>query len=237
MTLGQLWSWNTNLTEPLSRFAVTVLMASIFGQCTRYCLRRQTGDETEFPPWDARSTFATINSSLLLLESYTRLGTWSIAEIAFQNTRPDGTIDQQQVGHIVFAHALFHLCHCLLCHPFLLRLRLNKFGPNIPTSFLSRAIHVGAENARQLLELLGKASEAGILIETSSYSYCVALAGAICLLLYHFDSQMGKQGPLDSLFYFQRSLEILDRLSCVWPHAFNIVCPRLSRQVLRSNSL
>lgn len=221
-TLDQLLSWDTHVTEPPSPFALTILMASIFGRCTRYVNRKSGVDNV--PPWDTNSEFSSLNSSLLLLESYSKIGSRPISVVLLENSRPDGSIDRQQVGHLVFAHTLFHLCYCLLNHPFCLRHRLKRFGRKIPRSFPSRALQVCREHAKQLLDLLIDSTRSGCLIESSFYAYCLAIAGGIHSLIFHFESQNVSSGSSEALKYFQQSMDMLNTLAGIWDHASNIVC-------------
>lgn len=218
-TISQLLNWNSKLAESPSPFALVVLMASIFGRCTRYVHQNRKMDE--IPPWDPKSEFSVINSSLLLLESYTKSGNWQLSDIFNGRAQADGTVDQQQTGHLVFAHTVFHLCHCLLNHPFLVRRWLKPFGAKAPASFSSRALQEGCDHAKQLMDLLQEAAEHGCLIESSFYAYCIAVAGGIHSLSSHFDRS--KTRDSDSLHYLQRSIDALERLGKLWIHAGNIV--------------
>ncbi|KAJ5141212.1 hypothetical protein N7526_002207 [Penicillium atrosanguineum] len=201
-TIGQLLNWNFEVTESPSPFALVMLMASIFGRCTRYVHQNRRADE--IPPWDPKSEFSAINSSLLLLESYSKAGNRRISEILYNESQANTTIERQEVGHLVFAHTMFHLCHCLLNHPFLVRLRLKSFGSKAPTSFSARSLQVGCDHARQLMDVLRDASENGCRIESSFYAYCIAIAGS------------------DILYYFNESLDALKRLAKLWVHAANM---------------
>lgn len=222
-TLDQLLSWNTQVSEAPSPFALTILMASIFGRCTRYVNRKIGIDK--IPPWDTNSEFSSINSSILLLESYSKIGARPISDVIFEHSSPDGSIDRQHIGHFVFAHTLFHLCHCLLNHPFCLRLRLKPFGPKIPGSFPMRALQVCREHAKELLDLLRDASSSGCLVESSFYAYCFAITGGIYSLMSHRELQHGQHNNIpEALDYFHLSMDMLDTLSSIWDHAANIVC-------------
>ncbi|GES66756.1 putative Zn(II)2Cys6 transcription factor [Aspergillus terreus] len=218
-TLGELLSWNTQMVERPSPFALAILMASIFGRCTRYVHQRCRADE--IPPWDTKSEFSAISSSLLLLESYSTLGSRPISEV-IQN----GEQGPQEIGYLVFAHTLFHLCHCLLNHPFLVRLGLKPFGSKTPTSFPVRALRASWDHAKQLLDLIHDAREAGCLVESSFYAYCIAVAGGIhslgASLLVSPGSPGSETRTQDSSYYFQQTLDWLDRLGLFWVHAGNM---------------
>lgn len=211
-TLSELLNWNAKVIENPSPFALVILMASIFGRCTRYVHRDKKSDD--IPPWDTKSEFSAINSALLLLESYSKIRDRKISD-TIHDTQPDET------GQLIFAHTLFHLCHCLLNHPFLVRLRLKPFA-KAPASFSAQALQVGADHARQLLDLLREAAETGCRIESSFYAYCIAIAGSINSLASHFEHQNVARRQSDVLYYFQQSLDALNSLGKFWPHSANM---------------
>ncbi|KAJ5280536.1 hypothetical protein N7478_005908 [Penicillium angulare] len=219
-TLDQLLNWNMEIAETPSPFALVILMASIFGRCTRYV--HQNRKEDEIPPWDTKSEYAAINSSLLLLESYSNVSGLRISDIVQGRSPPSEAIDQQQVGHFIFAHTLFHLCHCLLNHPFLVRMRLKAFGTKAPVSFSARSLQSSCAHARQLMDLLREATESGCLIESSFYAYCIAVAGGIHSLACHFEQQNVVTQESDGVHYFQQSMDALESLADLWVHAANM---------------
>lgn len=212
-TLSELLNWNAEVIENPSPFALVTLMASIFGRCTRYVHRDKKSDQ--IPPWDTKSEFSAIKSALLLLESYSKISDRKISDLLHE-THPD------EKGQLIFAHTLFHLCHCLLNHPFLVRLRLKPFA-KAPSSFSVQALQDGAGHARQLLDLLREATEAGCRIESSFYAYCIAVAGSINSLASHFEHQSVARRQSDILYYFQQSLDFLNSLGKFWTHSANMV--------------
>ncbi|CAI7607908.1 unnamed protein product [Penicillium pancosmium] len=211
-TLSELLNWNAEVIENPSPFALVTLMASIFGRCTRYVHRDKKSDQ--IPPWDTKSEFSAIKSALLLLESYSKISDRKISDILHE-THPD------EKGQLIFAHTLFHLCHCLLNHPFLVRLRLKPFA-KAPSSFSAQALQDGADHARQLLDLLREATETGCRIESSFYAYCIAVAGSINSLASHFEHQSVARRQSDILYYFQQSLDFLNSLGKFWTHSANM---------------
>ncbi|KAJ5349564.1 hypothetical protein N7541_007291 [Penicillium brevicompactum] len=217
-TIDQLLNWNSKLTESPSPFALVVLMASIFGRCTRYV--HQSKKMEEIPPWDPKSEFSAINSSLLLLESYSKSSNWQLSDILHGSVQADATVDRQEIGHLIFAHTLFHLCHCLLNHPFLVRRWLKPYGAKAPASFSSRALQDGCDHAAQLMDLLQQANDHGCLVESSFYAYCIAVAGGIHSLATHFNQDRGRE--TNNVIYLQQSIDSLERLAKLWVHAGNI---------------
>ncbi|KAF7162826.1 hypothetical protein CNMCM5623_007948 [Aspergillus felis] len=219
-TLLQLLDWNTEIADTPSPFALVILLASIFGRCTRYVFANRHSDE--IPPWGTKSEHSAINSSLLLFESYAKMGNTSVVDMLTASVGTVGIIDHQEIGHRVFAHTLFHLCHCLLNHPFVLSLCLKPFGSKVPPSFVTRAVQNGLDHATQLVDLLRDVSDAGGLVESSFYAYCVAIAGGILSIASHGESQIALYRPSDMLECFQRGMDILDRLANFWTHAANL---------------
>ncbi|KAJ6184820.1 hypothetical protein N7519_006121 [Penicillium mononematosum] len=219
-TIGQLLNWNSEVTESPSPFALVMLMASILGRCTRYVHQNRRADE--IPPWDPKSEFSAINSSLLLLESYSKVGNRPMSEILQNESQANNTFDIQEVGHLIFAHTIFHLCHCLLNHPFLVRLRLKVFGSKAPASFSARSLRIGCDHARKLVDVLRNASENGHHVESSFYAYCIAVAGGVNSLASHFEHQQAECSQSDISYYFNECLGALNRLGKLWVHAGNM---------------
>lgn len=219
-TLHELLCWDSEIDheQPPSPSGLVILMASIFGRCTRYVHRECNPDKTR--PWDTNSEFSKINSSLLLLESYSRSRQLSVVD----TLRDKNSTHRSEAEQVVFAHTLFHLCHCLLNHPFLLRLRLRPFGSKAPTSFALRVLQTASEHANQLMDLLRDASEAGFPLESSFYPYCIVVVGGIQSLVFHYEASKNDPHSSDSLDYFHQSLSMLERLAGTWGHAANMVC-------------
>lgn len=220
-TLQQLLSWNTTVSDSPSPFALTILMASVFGRCTGYVHQRNTIDD--IPLWDGKSGFSAVNSSLLLLEPYLEIGTKSIVDVVRENTQPNGAIDGQRVGHLLFSQALFHLCHCLLNHPFLLRLRLKPFRGRTPNSFILRAFQIAGEHAKQLTDLLAEAATTSNIGKSSFYAYCLTIAGGIHSLAFQNQRQRGDLEQYQMQRYFERSIDALESLANSWPMVSNTV--------------
>lgn len=137
----------------------------------------------EKPPWESTSDMASINYFLLLVESRLRVDERSIVDIIANNELTTGNheFDHQAVGHVIFAHAVFHLCHILLNHLFPLRLHLPDLSDGAPPSFLSRALRIGADHARKLASFLADAAKSGCHV-ASFYAYSSAVAGRVLLV-------------------------------------------------------
>ncbi|KAI9166312.1 fungal-specific transcription factor domain-containing protein [Paramyrothecium foliicola] len=219
-TLRPLLSWDTNMNQPPRGFVLAILMAWVLGRCTKYAHGRSEMETV--PPCDPKSDFMAINSSLMLLESYLNMEENPVPDLIREVRQSDTKDDAQQLGHLIFARALFHLCHCLLNHPFLLRVRLVSFANKVPRSFSVRALQLAEENAKKLTDLLSSASEGGILVESSFYTYCVAVSGAIHTMAHKSPQKEDNLGQYDASKYFQQSIDVLNRLGHLWPMAKNI---------------
>jgi hypothetical protein len=205
--------------QRLAPFAHTVVMAHTMCRGAQYMLQ-QFNIRNRDPPWDANSEFASIDSDLLYLESF--LETWrSPAELVAQYVSPDGHVDQHSAGPAVFSRTLFHLCYCLIHHPFLLRRRLDSCTMAAPSSFLSRAFKTAWEHAKRMTSLLQEARKAGAIVCTSFYGYCSIVAGTIAAFRLHSSFQREAAELLQTIVAF---VEDIGRFwknvsSMAWPSA------------------
>ncbi|KAF4461510.1 hypothetical protein FALBO_11696 [Fusarium albosuccineum] len=220
-TLRQVLSWDVPLAHPPSPFGLAVVATSIFGRCTKYAHGR-TGSET-LPPLDPQSDFASTNASLLLLESYLKNHDQPILDLIRDGPQAGGNIDEKQVGHLIFSHVLFHLCYCLLNHPFLIRLRLRPIAARVPKSFTSNAYHAAQENARKLTDLLVAGTCGAVPMESSFYTYCTSIAAGIHALALGAQHQGVDVDQYDSQRYYQQCIEVLERLGRRWPMVPNML--------------
>lgn len=208
-TLHQLLNWDSNLGEIRRFFTLAILVASALGRCARYVPHQRETDDTFL--WDSRSEFAAINSFLLLIEQHLQVEDIPIEDIISQNKLTDGTPDHQAVGHAVFAHIVFHLCHCLIGHPFLLALRLQHLKSKEPASFLSRTYETCCAHASKIPSLLKRAQKAGCHVDASFYAYSTSVAGSILSMFIHGKESMGQVPSQQLLESGQHSLEILEK--------------------------
>ncbi|KAF4963730.1 hypothetical protein FSARC_8278 [Fusarium sarcochroum] len=226
-TLGTLRSylcWDAgHETEALPNFSLTIQAASILGRCARIALHDRDVDRC--PPWDPTSDFTAVNSLLFLLE-YRLFGEEELANDASEACNGDGMDEYLNLTeHDVFARTVFHLCHCLLNHPFLLRMRLKGSPLNLSpttTTFLTRAFRRGLDHACSLIATLEQASQAGNHVSTSFYAYCACLAGSIIII--HLDTlaqtDLDRAHDLDTAC--QQCFAYLRYLEPRWDHACKI---------------
>ena len=210
--------------EQQGPFAHVVVMAYTLGRGAQYMLQ-EFNIRSRDPPWDAQSDFASIESDLLYLESHLQMRQ-SPMDIIARYCSTDGRIEQSSAGPIIFSHALFHLCYCLLNHPFLLRRRLQSCRMAAPSSFLSRAFDSGWEHAKQLTDLLRETRIAGCIAQTSFYGYCSVVAGTIAALHQYSDNEWKQQR---SSLLLQENINYLEEISRYWPNVSSIVSPASSK--------
>ena len=234
-TLEQIQSWQGAETASASLFGLTILASSIFGRCVRYVYGTCSAEAV--PPWDPKSDYVATNALLLLLESSmgddeqsTAGSTTARQETPVASRR--GSSDENGAGHQIFSQVLFHLSHCLLNHPFLMRLRQRPIAARTPASFVAHAFHISQKHAMNLTDLLTTASSEGLAnLESSPYSYCATVAAGIHALAYAaklHDVQV--DGNYDARSYLAKSTQVLERLAGPWPFAARMVCrPNLAR--------
>ncbi|KAH7160556.1 hypothetical protein B0J13DRAFT_128872 [Dactylonectria estremocensis] len=194
-----------------SPLACVTLMAYALARAAGYMLQ-QFNIRNHNPPWDANSDFASIESDLLYVE-IALLPSKSAATIVSSHRLPDGSIDQPSAGPGIFSMALFHLCHCILYHPFLLRRRISSFLLSAPSSFLSRSFGSAWEHARAMIELLQEARRLGVIVQASFYGYCMVVAGSIVGLHCHNDQPWRAN---DSARLLSESIEIARDIGLYW---------------------
>ena len=197
--------------------ANVITVAHTLSKGAQYMLQ-QVNIRSRDPPWDSNSDFAWILSDLLYLESV--LEVWkSPRDIVAQWTSADGRIDQQCAGPIIFARALFHLCYCLLHHPFLLRKRLGLCHRAAPSSFLSRAFDTAWEHSKSMIDLLDEVQRAGAIAHIPFYGYCTLVAASIAAL--HIN-QSPEWERTESALILKRSRKILHEIK-YWKNVSSIV--------------
>ncbi|KAI1872771.1 uncharacterized protein JN550_003645 [Neoarthrinium moseri] len=216
-TLHQVSSWTAESNHIGGNFALAILAASALGRCARYVLHQRETDE--LAPWDSRSEFATINTYLLLVSHHLRVESMSVDDIVQKHQKTDGSLDCQDAGHMLFSHAVFHLCYCLLNHPILLLLRLQKLNYRVPANFLVRSLHTSCEHASMIIDILDQAATAGLPIRASFYAYATTLAGSIITIAIQAENQPSLLSVSKLQENSQQALSILERMGHVWEHA------------------
>ncbi|KIN00054.1 hypothetical protein OIDMADRAFT_146481 [Oidiodendron maius Zn] len=197
-TLDQLLSPQDVVTEHPGSLALVVLTASILGRLN-----------SRLPPWDSKSDFATIYTALLQLETQFDMGR-NISDSLEEDCIQDGAVDMQLAGPLIFYHAIFQTCQCLLYHPFLLYQQLQRKDLKAPPSFLNRALQTSREHARATSQLVRDARSLGCSIFYSFIGYCITVAGGVhALFLNDRDASISQEArdclQLDILFLVEFS--------------------------------
>jgi hypothetical protein len=206
-------------TERPSPFAMVVLTASVLGRCAQHSIHESTRGNGHLPPWDSKSEHATIHTVLLRLEALFDMG-HNIGHILQQDCMRDGQLDTQPAGPIVFSHALFRTCQCLLHHPFLLNQHARLRGIKAPPSYWNQAMHTCRENAEALSRLLQEIKIEGYSAFFSFMGYCATVSGSVhSLYLDHEDAKLRQQAS----DCFQNDLQYLEEFSAYWKHGIWMV--------------
>lgn len=220
-TITKFLDWNTGAEAVPGTFSLTVAAASVLGRCARHVLHGRETDE--ILPWDSRSEYASLNSSLLLVDHLLHTEETSIDDLVEQHKSPDGTPDHDLMGHVIFARVLFHISHMLLNHPFLLRLRLQKLNCKIPPAFFARTLQTSCDHACKVSAFLDAAAAAGCHVQSSFYAYGSAIAGSILSLVIHAEQERGESPGFELIQSCQQAIHILERMGRIWEHASRMV--------------
>lgn len=212
-TLRQMSEFSSEAPEPVDYFSLSIWMASSVG-CTAQQMIQHRGKQ-KIPPWSSGSEF--MNSLSRLYESETMVGLSgrTLSQVLREDFTLEGSIDQQRLGHLLFSQMLFHLCHCLLGHPFLLREKLKAVQRQPPSSFLREAFVRSYKHAGHILRLLADAQETGCSVEASFYGYCVCISGGIQVLYLNDESAGVREEAYERLQY---ALKFLVQLAKRWKH-------------------
>jgi hypothetical protein len=228
LTLKEALCSTGSVTDRPSHIALVILTASIIGRCAQYSIHEYTRGESLLPPWDSQSEFATIYSNILQLETQFELGD-RIGEALQRECMLDGKIDMQLAGPIIFSHALFHTCQCILHHPFLLYQQCEARGFRTPQSFMSRALQTCRENACAMSQLLQDVKEAGCVSFTPFLGFCTTVACSVhALYISDGDSPFQQQAQE----YLRSNMMFMEELSRYWKHGLPMVSRLLMGHVL-----
>ena len=217
-TLQQMSETIDESPEPVDYFSLTIWMASCVG-CTAQQMIQHRGKE-RIPPWNSGSEFMKSLSRLFHSETMIGVSDRTLSQVLQEDFTLDGIIDQQRVGHLLYSQMLFHLCHCLLSHPFLLREKLKALRRRAPSSFLRETFARSYEHAGLLLQLVADARQTGCDMEASFYGYCVCIAGGIQILYLHADATEVYSKALERLQY---ALGFLAHHAKIWKHVYSMV--------------
>ena len=193
--------------------ALIVVVVSVLGRVSRYILQGK-GSSQVSPPWSPASPYTTISSTLLQLELHFGLNEPAMESLE-RRCYAGGAVDEHLAGSFMYAKAVFHLCHCLLHHPFLLQQRLQQLKQKAPPSFLRNVWDTCRTHAKNLTDVKDVRNH-NITILTSLYGYCTMVAGTIHILSMSDERAETRQAGLT---HYKAALQFLHELSCYWKHA------------------
>jgi hypothetical protein len=176
--------------------------------------------DEERTPFNPESQYVAITSILLYYESFIDSGSPVDHVVQQSMLKQDGEIDQQMAGHMLLARVLFHLCHCLLNHPFLLRQRVNATKAKTPETWLARSLQAGKEHAGLLTKVFQDAKNTGCTVATSFYGYCLLIAGTIHSFYTHSQDVNIQQESMEHLI---TDISHLDEIAKYWKNTTLIV--------------
>lgn len=200
--------------EPLAK--ITVVVATV-SQVATYAF--QLGSSLDIkPPWDHASEFAVLASKLHGFGAY--FETWKpISSTILNHFVHDNTIDYRASEPFLFSYVVFHLCHCLLQHPFLLRRHIRAPSPRF-SSFFTATTKSGFEHAQELTHALAFARQSGHKAAASFYGYSSLVAASINALYQYSEEAEIRQQAVSAL---QANVSFLQQHAFYWPNAAKMV--------------
>ena len=219
LTLKQAFSPTKSTIDYPSQLALVILTASVIGRCAQYSIHECTRSEGHLPPWDSQSEFAAIYSLLLQLETRFDLGD-RITEALKRDCIRDGEIDMQLAGPVIFSHALFHTCQCILHHPFLIYQHCKARGLKAPQSFTNRALQTCRESACAISQLLQDVKEASSVSFFSFIGFCTTVACSVHTLYLNDENILLQQ---QAQKYLQSDMLFMEEFCQYWKHGLPMV--------------
>ncbi|RGP81367.1 zn 2cys6 transcription factor [Fusarium longipes] len=179
-SLDEITNRTLSVAQRQGSFAQVIAISHVLGRCAQYVLQ-DFNIRGPHPPWDPGSDFAGIESDLLHFEAYLEMQR-PVSDMLQPYVSAEGVVDSHSTGPIIFSRALFHLCYCLLNHPFLLKRRINTCRNLAPISFIQRSSDLAWLHAQQMMSLIREARKLGCSFHSSSSGYAVTVAGSIIAL-------------------------------------------------------
>lgn len=219
LTLKQAFSIVKLSVDRPNQLGLVVLAASVIGRCAQYSIHECTKGEGHLAPWDSQSEFATLYSLLLQLETWFELG-GRIGEALRRDSMEDGRIDMQLAGPVIFSHALFHTCQCILHHPFLLYQLCKTSALRAPQSFTTRALHTCRESAYAISQLLQDPKEADCVSFFSFIGFCMTVTCSVHVLYLNDGNDLLQQEAQE---YLQSDMLFMEEFCRYWKHGLPMV--------------
>ncbi|KEF57346.1 uncharacterized protein A1O9_05263, partial [Exophiala aquamarina CBS 119918] len=176
----------------VSALARVILLTSTLSCIAGFSLQQSWQTQIE-SPWTHNSEYAKL---ITRLDS---LSTYFDKRQAFDPTSwsSGGREDSNEIALCIFSHILYHLCYCILQHPFVLK---RRHGPNdapFPSDFLSNSLQNNWQHAQDLTHTLSYATQKKMPTWSSFYAYCSLVAGTInCLHCLSAEESIQKMSEL-----------------------------------------
>lgn len=158
----------------LDSFAMVIVVSRTLSRCAQYMLHKHHASADNMP-WHPQSRHAGMVSDVLLLEIQMGINK-PIKQALAEHSSPDGFLDQRSSNALVFSRLLFHLCQCLMYHPFLLGERMYACNADPPKAFANHAMEIGRQASDDMINLLSRAKQAGCILLSSFSGYCATVA-------------------------------------------------------------
>lgn len=194
--------------KSLDGFAILVLMSSILGRTVRCSLQHNISKP--FSPWDFRSDFARISSILLAFENMLTLAG---EQITFARFAIYDGYDRQKAGHFVWSRGVYHLCGCLLNHPFLLLKYRHQYSPDFPHTFAKESLDRCRRHAAHLTTILHSVQTRACCARGSFLGYIATVAASIHCMFEQSTDEEEKRGAAVSV---QMCLDFLEQPPACW---------------------
>lgn len=172
--------------------ARVILLASTLSCIAGFSLQQSWQTQRE-PPWTQNSEHAKLITRLNSLSTY------------FDKRQPfdptswssGGREDSDEIALCIFSHILYHLCYCMLQHPFVLKRRHRPNDAPFPSDFLSDNLQKNWQHAQDLTHTLSYATQKKMPTWSSFYAYCSLVAGTInCLHCLSTEENIQKMSEL-----------------------------------------
>lgn len=172
--------------------AKVILLTSTLSRIAGFSLQQSWQAQIE-PPWTQNSEYAKLITRLNSLSTY------------FDKRQPfdptswssGGREDSNEIALCIFSHILYHLCYCILQHPFVLKRRHRPNDTPFPSDFLSDNLQKNWQHAQDLTHTLSYATQKKMPTWSSFYAYCSLVAGTInCLHCLSTEENIQKMSEL-----------------------------------------
>lgn len=229
--LAQLSS--AEIAEDASPFAVAILASSILGCCASVCFdnissleEKHTRGESSSSKgtssyWNPQTEHGSVLLSLVSLE--TRFGLGDRIPIGLNRGYLTGEeIDQQQTGHFLFSHIVFHLCYCLLYHPLLVWRKIQSQPSIKQTALFSRSTISARRHAAALTNILQDAER----LKWNTFGPFLIYAEAVASGVHLLGMQLSSSYPiadLDERALLACSMKQLEKVRGYWRSAGHMV--------------